>query len=117
MMLCPETWNFAAPEQSIKYQTGKTKDIAFGADCFFYNHLVLVHLKGKQNRLLFLLMLQIAVVLPNISKVPDELLGILSSDCDYYKIVNVPINEFVTKNFLKNFIEKGNYLLSVVVVG
>jgi ribonuclease P/MRP protein subunit RPP40 len=96
-MLCPEVWNFKAPESSFSFQKVRPNESNHLniIQNFTYNHLV-------------------SLVLPDTFKVPESLTQVLSNDCDYYKLINVKLNEFVTKNFFTNFVNSGSlYILSV----
>ncbi|XP_015835823.1 ribonuclease P protein subunit p40 isoform X2 [Tribolium castaneum] len=96
-MLCPEVFNFKAPESHFSSQkrNPNERNHLNTVNSLIYNHLV-------------------SVILPDASKVPESLTQALSNDCDYYKLKNVKISDFVARDFIVNFINSGNlYVLSV----
>lgn len=54
---------------------------------------------------------QVSVVLPDTPQVPQPVLDALSFDNEYYKIKNVSAQEFVGKEFIDAFLNKGNRLM------
>ena len=50
---------------------------------------------------------QVSVVLPDTLKVPESLSLSETNDCDYYKITNVKLSEFVAKDFISSFVNSG----------
>ncbi|RZC41608.1 Ribonuc P 40 domain containing protein [Asbolus verrucosus] len=96
-MLCPEVWNFKAPESSFSSQKLKPNESNHlsTVHSFIYNHLV-------------------SVILPDTFKVPESLTEALINDCDYYKLINVKLSEFVASDFINSFVNTGSlYVLSI----
>ncbi|XP_044752478.1 ribonuclease P protein subunit p40-like isoform X3 [Coccinella septempunctata] len=94
LMLNPEVWNFQAPAS------------------VFQSHKVERDICLKKIRQ-FNFVHSVTVILPDILSVPDSF-GLNLTNCDYYRVNSLTIDELVKPDFLKNFLNCGNVnLLSV----
>ncbi|XP_018572465.1 ribonuclease P protein subunit p40 isoform X3 [Anoplophora glabripennis] len=94
-MLCPEVWNFEAPNSTFKFKKiygGQNLEAETSINTFYYNHLV-------------------SVTLPDSLKFPESLTEKLILDCEYYKICDLNPSDLLNRNFLKFFIKSGKLTL------
>lgn len=49
-------------------------------------------------------------IVPDTLKVPEQLANALVTDCEYYKIERLALNELVDRRFLEGFVKKGERL-------
>ncbi|KAK4879981.1 hypothetical protein RN001_008127 [Aquatica leii] len=91
-MLSPEIWNFKVPHSSFKIE----KQQISNDSCFQtiqrlpYNHLI-------------------SVVLPNTLRTPEIICDSLKTDCEYYRISNISLDELTNTKFIDNFLKKGSF--------
>ncbi|CAH0557493.1 unnamed protein product [Brassicogethes aeneus] len=96
-MQCPEVWNFKEPESTFKSQIVDANGLSNlnKIKNFYYNHLA-------------------SIILPDTLRVPKTLTETLNTDCDYYSIKNINLQDLLDCNFLVCFVRSGTLtLLSV----
>uniref|UniRef100_A0A1B6DCK5 Uncharacterized protein n=2 Tax=Clastoptera arizonana TaxID=38151 RepID=A0A1B6DCK5_9HEMI len=94
-MLCPEVWSFKSPSLNFLFKEGVCNEVN-NVENFdmpilnkhYFNHSV-------------------AVVLPDTVIIPEELNSALSNNCDYYKLNNVSVSNFLDEEFINSFIKSG----------
>lgn len=95
-MLCPEIWNFKAPQHSLLIeQSNQRKDYPSIIKTHYFNHSV-------------------SVVFPETIDVPEEIKSSLVRDKEYYKIHALYPHELVSKEFIEAFVKKGELSLLAV---
>ncbi|XP_052122700.1 ribonuclease P protein subunit p40 isoform X2 [Frankliniella occidentalis] len=90
-MLAPEVWAFDPPASTLKVVQGTVescKDVQDLIKSHPLNHFV-------------------SVVLPDTPQVPQDILEVLSSDNEYYKVIDIPAHELVEKEFIDAFVKRG----------
>ncbi|XP_043270485.1 ribonuclease P protein subunit p40-like [Venturia canescens] len=96
-MLCPEIWDFKAPEHHFEIERAsyRTEEVPLAVSTHYFNHSV-------------------SIVLPDIKDVPPSLRDCLLEDSDYYKIVGLKAHELVNKEFIEAFVKKGELTLLTI---
>ena len=54
--------------------------------------------------------LQVSVVLPDTPQVPHDITEALSTDNDYYKVIEISAHEFIEQAFINAFLKSGKFL-------
>lgn len=83
-MLNPEVWNFKAPESKFT-STVSANTLPTKINTFYYNHLI-------------------SLITPSGVQLPK---GVLLDDSDYYKLKDITLDTLVSKEFINNFVIKG----------
>ncbi|KAK9302858.1 hypothetical protein QLX08_005264 [Tetragonisca angustula] len=96
-MLSPETWNFKSPQYhfSTEKRDYRKSDIPNVVKSHYFNHSV-------------------SLVLPDTTRIPDELRTCLSEDSDYYRIDGLNVFELINKEFIEAFVKKGELTLLTI---
>ncbi|KAK9737656.1 Ribonuclease P 40kDa (Rpp40) subunit [Popillia japonica] len=93
-MLCPEVWNFKAPESDFKIEKSSSPfdSCSKTINNFYFNHLV-------------------SLTVPDALNIPKALSNILIEDCDYYKVCKLDVSEFINATFINSFVKSGTLTL------
>ncbi|XP_034952377.1 ribonuclease P protein subunit p40-like [Chelonus insularis] len=99
-MLCPEVWDFKAPQHYFEIQESSCQKQEVSLKIIpnhYYNHSV-------------------SLVLPESNDVPEHLHEAIIEDSDYYKVEDLSVCDLIDKEFIEAFIKKGEVtLLSIDV--
>ncbi|KAF5281240.1 hypothetical protein FQA39_LY05126 [Lamprigera yunnana] len=85
-----ELWNFKAPDSLFDVQQKEiNNDSCFKTiQSLPHNHLV-------------------SIVIPNTLRTPETICNLLQTDCEYYKVSDINLEEFLNPVFIDNFMKKG----------
>ncbi|XP_026681261.1 ribonuclease P protein subunit p40-like [Diaphorina citri] len=90
-MITPETWDFPPPPSSVVSQHITTEEILQFIKFQPFNNVV-------------------CVSLPDCVQVPENIESVLRQDCEYYKIQQLPLQEFIKPLFIDTYVKKGKLL-------
>uniref|UniRef100_A0A8D9BWB0 Ribonuclease P protein subunit p40 n=2 Tax=Cacopsylla melanoneura TaxID=428564 RepID=A0A8D9BWB0_9HEMI len=90
-MITPETWDFPPPPSTLVSDSVSVED----ASCFIKTH----HFNSL-----------VSVTLPDCVQVPEHIKTLLTADCEFYQVKQLPLAELVKPDFVNAFVKRGKLL-------